>query len=122
MSKLDNLHDFFEDLANAIREREGSSGLINPQDMAVRIAAIMDKEVTKNSRTTLRELLKDIADSIRIAEESNALINPQDMSARVLALIKEFYINIPDEVIWLTEANDFSQDVEVKSNTSWTIE
>lgn len=36
MSKLDNLHDFFEDLANAIREREGSSGLINPQDMAVR--------------------------------------------------------------------------------------
>lgn len=122
MSKLDNLHDFFEDLANAIREREGSSDLINPQDMAVRIAAIMDKEVTKNSRTTLRELLKDIADSIRIAEESNALINPQDMSARVLALIKELYIIVPDEIIWLTEANDFSQDVEVKSNTSWIIE
>lgn len=122
MSKLDNLHDFFEDLANAIREREGSSGLINPQDMAVRIAAIMDKEVTKNSRTTLRELLIDIADSIRLAEGSNALINPQDMSARVLALIKELYIHVPDEIIWLTEANDFLQDVEVKSNTSWNIE
>lgn len=122
MSKRDNVYDFFTDLANAIREREGSIAKINPQDMPVRIAAICDKEVTKKPRATLRELLYDIAEALRMAEESSALINPQDMAARVLALIKEYYITVPDGVFWLTESNAYSQDIEVLSNTSWTIE
>ena len=122
MSKRDNLYDFFTDLANAIREREGSAAKINPQDMPVRIAAICDKDVAKKPRTTLRELLYDIAEALRIAEESSALINPQDMAARVLALIKEYYITVPDGVFWLTEANGYSHDIEVLSNTDWTIE
>lgn len=122
MSKRDNVYDFFTDLANAIREREGSTAKINPQDMPVRIAAICDKEVTKKPRTTLRELLYDIAEALRIAEESSALINPQDMAARVLALIKEYYITVTEGDFWLTEGNAYSQDIEVLSNTSWTIE
>lgn len=122
MSKRDNVYDFFTDLANAIREREGSAAKINPQDMPVRIAAICDKEVTKKPRTTLMELLYDIAEALRIAEESSALINPQDMAARVLALIKEYYVTVPEGVFWLTESNAYSQDIEVLSNTSWIIE
>lgn len=122
MSKVDNLYDFFTDLANAIRTKEGSTAKIDPQDMPVRIAAICDKEVVKKPRTTLMELLYDIAEALRIAEESSALINPQDMAARVLALIKEYYIAVPEGEVWLTEGNAFSQDIEVLSNTSWTIE
>lgn len=122
MSKRDNLYDFFTDLANAIREREGSVAKISPQDMPVRIAAICDKTIEKKQRATLMELLYDIAEALRIAEESSALINPQDMAARVLALIKEYYITVPEGVFWLTEANGYSHDIEVLSNTDWTIE
>lgn len=122
MSKRDNLYDFFTDLANAIREREGSVAKISPQDMPVRIAAICDKTIEKKQRATLMELLYDIAEALRIAEESSALINPQDMAARVLALIKEYYITVPEGDFWLTEGNAYSQDIEVLSNTSWTIE
>lgn len=122
MSKRDNLHDFFTDLANAIREKEGSTAKINPQDMAFRVAALGDKVVVKRERTTLRELLYDIAEALRLIEESSALINPQDMAARVLAFIKEYYINVTEGAIWLNEGNGFSQDIEVVSNTVWTIE
>lgn len=122
MSKRDNVYDFFTDLADAIREREGSTAKINPQDMPTRIAAICDKEIAKKPRTTLRELLYDIAEALRIAEESSALINPQDMAARVLALIKEYYITVPEGVYWLNESNNYSYDIEVLSNTSWNIE
>lgn len=122
MSKRDNLHDFFTDLANAIRTKEGSTAKINPQDMAVRIAALDDKVVAKKTRTTLLELLQDIAEALRLIEGSTALINPQDMAARVLAFIKEYYINVTEGAIWLNEGNGFSQDIEVVSNTVWTIE
>lgn len=122
MSKSDNLYDFFTDLANAIRINEGSTAKINPQDMAVRIAALGDKVVVKKERPTLRELLYDIAESLRLIEGSSALINPQDMSARVLAFIKQYYIRVPEGDIWLMEGNDYSQDIEVESNTVWTID
>lgn len=40
MAKDNNLSDFLEDLADAIREKEGSNELINPQDFSARIRAI----------------------------------------------------------------------------------
>lgn len=40
MSKADNLTDFLKDLANAIREKKGSSSLINPQDFSEEILSI----------------------------------------------------------------------------------
>lgn len=86
MAKNDNLTDFFADLANAIREKEGSSSLINPQDMAARVAAIGGKVLVSTPRTTLKEILQDIADGIRMAEGSEGLINPQDMAARIMSI------------------------------------
>ena len=40
MAKNDNLKDFLTDVADAIREKEGSTGLINPQEFSERIRAI----------------------------------------------------------------------------------
>ena len=40
MSKNNNLHDYLSDLANAIREKKGTSGAINAQDFASEIASI----------------------------------------------------------------------------------
>lgn len=31
-------------------------------------------------------------------------------------------MKVEPELIWLTEGNDFSQDVEVRSNVEWIIE
>ena len=40
MAKDNNLKDFLTDVADAIREKEGSTGLINPQDFSAKIRAI----------------------------------------------------------------------------------
>lgn len=40
MAKTDNLTDFMTDVANAIREKKGTTDLINPQDFADEIASI----------------------------------------------------------------------------------
>lgn len=40
MAKNDNLTDFLKDVADAIREKKGSSDLINPQDFSAEIASI----------------------------------------------------------------------------------
>lgn len=40
MAKNDNLTDFLTDVANAIRNKEGSSSAINPQDFSARISAL----------------------------------------------------------------------------------
>ena len=42
MAKNNNLTDFLTDIANAIREKEGSSELINPQDFSNRILALQN--------------------------------------------------------------------------------
>lgn len=40
----------------------------------------------------------------------------------VCSLSDAFYLNVEPEVIWLIPDNDFSQDVVVYSNVTWTIE
>lgn len=40
MAKTDNLIDFLTDVANAIREKKGTTGAINPQDFSSEIASI----------------------------------------------------------------------------------
>ena len=40
MAKENNLKDFLTDVADAIREKEGSTGLINPQEFSAKIRAI----------------------------------------------------------------------------------
>lgn len=40
MAKNDNLKDFLKDVADAIRDKKGTTGLINPQDFSAEIASI----------------------------------------------------------------------------------
>ena len=40
MAKTDNLTDFLTDIADAIREKKGTTGAINPQDFSSEIASI----------------------------------------------------------------------------------
>lgn len=44
MAKTDNLTDFMTDVANAIREKKGTTDLINPQDFSAEIASIESGE------------------------------------------------------------------------------
>ena len=40
----------------------------------------------------------------------------------VCSVGSEFYLRVPQEYIWLLPENDFSEDVVVYSNVTWTIE
>lgn len=121
MAKSNNLTDFFKDLAEVIREKEGSSALINPQDMAARIAAIGGKQRESTPRTTLKETLQDIADGIRIAEGSEALINPQEMAMRIAAI--EALPELPyEEIEFVTLDGTMVYDSKYRGNNKTTIE
>lgn len=80
MAKNDNLTDFLTDIADAIRNIEGSTEPISPQDMAMRIASLGNETIDAEERTTIEDILTDIANAIRLVEGSTELINPQDMS------------------------------------------
>jgi hypothetical protein len=45
MAKNDNLKDFLTDVADAIREKKGSTDLINPQDFSSEIASIQSGDI-----------------------------------------------------------------------------
>ena len=40
----------------------------------------------------------------------------------VCSTSEAFYLNVEPEYIWLLPENDFSEDVVIYSNVSWTIE
>lgn len=42
--------------------------------------------------------------------------------SKVCSISDSFYITIPMEYIWLTPDNDFSENVAVYANVTWTIE
>ena len=86
MAKNDNLADFLTDIADAIRNVEGSAEPISPQDMAMRIVSLVNKTIDVEERTTIEDVLTDIANAIRLVEGSTELINPQDMSKRIASL------------------------------------
>lgn len=47
MSKTDNLTDFLTDVADAIREKKGTTDLINPQDFSSEIKSIQSSSTPK---------------------------------------------------------------------------
>lgn len=49
MAKNDNLHDFLVDIADAIREKTGTTDLINPQDFSDKIKSIKGSENSEAS-------------------------------------------------------------------------
>lgn len=59
MAKNNNLTDFLTDVANAIREKDGSTGTINPQDFSDKIKAIQTGVDTSDATATSADILKD---------------------------------------------------------------
>ena len=87
MAKNDNLTDFLADVANAIREKKGTTDLINPQDFNAEIREIAGlSAVEKVSHTNLSNYMTEIANSLREVEGSSALINPQDFADKIRAM------------------------------------
>lgn len=43
-------------------------------------------------------------------------------SSMICTVASGYYLKVEPEVIWLIEANDFEEDILVKSNVTWTIE
>lgn len=63
----------------------------------------------------------------RVSEplEFNAARRGEPLSFRcglVCSVNSHFYLEVPQETIWLIPDNDFSQDVVIYSNVSWIIE
>lgn len=59
MAKNNNLTDFLTDVANAIREKDGSTGTINPQNFSDKIKAIQTGVDTSDATATAADILKD---------------------------------------------------------------
>lgn len=57
MAKNNNLTDFLTDVANAIREKDGSTGTINPQNFSDKIKAIQTGVDTSDATATAADIL-----------------------------------------------------------------
>ena len=88
MAKTNNLTDFLTDVANAIREKEGSSEAINPQDFVAKIRSIAGLPgVDKVVHNELDAFLLNIANALREVNGTSEPINPQAFSAQILSIV-----------------------------------
>lgn len=88
MAKTNNLTDFLTDVANAIREKEGSSEAINPQAFVAKIRSIAGLHgVDKVTHNELDAFLLDLANTLREAKGTSEPINPQAFSAQILSIV-----------------------------------
>ena len=73
--------------------------------------------------TALLEPLKVVVNysglTINVSEISDRI----NFTASMVCDVPSYYLIVEsDDVVWLTESNDYSYDVEVRSNTNWRIE
>lgn len=118
--KTDNVRDFFKELADVIREREGSDAMILPQEMAHRVAALAGKHFEVVERTTLIGVLKDIADALRLVHGTIEAINPQDFASLITTAIGDVFVTVAEGTIEL-DWEGTAVTVAVESNTTWSI-
>ena len=112
MATNNNLTDFLTAVADAIREKNGTTDAINPQDMPGMIATICNTSpvfftTADNSDTNVSALCTSIANAIRAKKsyDSTKLINPQDFPEEIRGIVTRSYMTIT-----LSEASNIRID------------
>lgn len=92
----------------------------NINTLITRVGDPFTVECTYNN-LEISPIIHKVGESINVTtEKKNPTLN---IRCSILCSVgpKEYYIKVPEGIIWLTELNLFSHDIEVLSNTSWTI-
>lgn len=60
--------------------------------------------------------------------ETSVVLNPSRVNkalniicTMICSIEDAFYMEVEDKLIWLTEYNDYSDDIEIRANVKWTI-
>lgn len=113
MAKNNNLTDFLTDVANAIREKDGSTGTINPQDFSDKIKAIQTGVDTSDGNiepTTVLKGYKGYAKGVAV----NGAIETYD------GTVEDVGGGIVQIPVTKT-ANNYSQISSLKKDKSYTV-
>lgn len=112
MAKNNNLTDFLTDVADAIREKDGSTGTINPQDFSDKILAIPTGVDTSDGNiepTTVLKGYKGYAKGVAV----DGTIETYDGTVEDVVTIKQIPVT--------KTANNYSQISSLKKDKSYTV-
>lgn len=112
MAKNNNLTDFLTDVANAIREKDGSTGTINPQDFSDKIKAIQTGVDTSDATATSADILKDKTAYVKGAKVTGA-IETYDGTVEDVSTIRQIPIT--------KTADNYSQISGLKKDKIYTV-
>ena len=121
MATNNNLTDFLTAVADAIREKNGTTDAINPQDMPGMIASIggtaVDFTTADNSDTNVSALCTSIANAIRAKKsyDSTKLINPQDFPEEIRGIVTRSYMTVTASTA--TRVTVDEQEIIISANT-----
>ena len=98
---------------NAVATRiDGISALVSLYESRLRCKA-----------TALLEPLRVVVKCSGIVFNVSEISDRISFTASVVCDVPSYYLIVEsDDVVWLTESNGYSYDVEVRSNTNWRIE
>lgn len=112
MAKNNNLTDFLTDVADAIREKDGSTGTINPQDFSDKIKAIPTGVDTSDATATSADILKNKTAYVKGAKVTGA-IETYDGTVEDVSTIRQIPIT--------KTADNYSQISGLKNDKMYTI-
>lgn len=117
MAKNNNLTDFLTDVANAIREKDGTTGTINPQDFSDKIKAIQTGVDTSDGNiepTTVLKGYKGYAKGVAV----NGAIETYDGTVEDVGVNKGDLITIEGNQYRVLKVNDNVAEVLAMYNAS----